>query len=188
MLTRHRRHCGHRREGRGQYPALIFFTPTTTTLRTGQYRHFVHAVLLTVLVRTTLRAQPRYHPMLPQGGLRRRRTSHAQIAILSECRSRWLRAPATTLICDQVRPNMLSWSGSLSIAIPAPGSGMAGWADSPPTASGERQPEADVRWPEHDDLNLPIGKQQSLRRSFPEIVADALNARNKRRVRRRYWR
>ncbi|CDX42724.1 exported hypothetical protein [Mesorhizobium sp. SOD10] len=31
-------------------------------------------MLLTTLVRTTLRAQPRYHAMLAQGGPRRRRT------------------------------------------------------------------------------------------------------------------
>ncbi|WP_365977264.1 DNA mismatch endonuclease Vsr [Thiobacillus sp.] len=35
-----------------------------------------HAVLLTTLVRTTLRAQPRYRAMLAQGGLSRRRTAH----------------------------------------------------------------------------------------------------------------
>ncbi|MER8620193.1 IS256 family transposase, partial [Mesorhizobium sp. M1409] len=40
-----------------------------------------HAVLLTTLVRTTLRAQPRYHAMLPQGGLRRRRTVLVAIGV-----------------------------------------------------------------------------------------------------------
>jgi len=43
-----------------------------STLRTGQYRDLAHAVLLTVLVRMTLRARPRYPALLPQGGLRRR--------------------------------------------------------------------------------------------------------------------
>ncbi|RRH89365.1 hypothetical protein EH240_34315 [Mesorhizobium tamadayense] len=36
VLTRHRRHHGPGRECRGQYPSLVLFTPTTTTLRPGQ--------------------------------------------------------------------------------------------------------------------------------------------------------
>jgi hypothetical protein len=43
--------------------------------------------------------------------------SCCQIAVRSECRSRQLRAPATTLICDEIRPNTLSrWAGLSSDA------------------------------------------------------------------------
>lgn len=71
VLTRYRRHCGPGREYRAQYPALILFVPTGDDAQDRSTSSHGSAVLLTALVRTTIRAQPRYLAMLAQGGPRR---------------------------------------------------------------------------------------------------------------------